>query len=263
MEETDTAKEWFVMREGQQFGPVSFADLKFEAERGELNPRLDTVWKNGMADWIPSGELDGLFARNDEAKSAEQAKEASRNFTGYIPPETEEERERIKGNWPGVGRGTYFFIVFIFPVILGVGLGAFTTAFGSRIEPAMLENISSGLLFVGFIISIVVCLKRFQNLGMSRWWYLAMYVPFLFPWLQYRQFACPPGYAFHKKLDGLGWVLAFIYWILFLLVVAAIAAFLYLFILAAPDNPYQLKLDEFHQELKEHLKAAEEAQKEP
>ena len=263
MEEMDTAKEWFVMREGQQFGPVSFADLKFEAERGELNPRLDTVWKSGMADWIPSGELDGLFARNDVAKAAEQAKEAAGNFTGYIPPETEEERERIKGNWPGVGRGTYFFILFIFPVILGMGLGASKVAFGSRIEPAMLENISSGLLFVCFIISIMVTLKRYQNLAMSRWWFIASIVPFLYPWLQYRLFACPPGYAFHKKLDGLGWVLAFIYWLLFLLVVAAIGFVVFVFTQSGPDDSYRVMIEGFVDKLGEAQKAAEEARKKP
>lgn len=236
MEETDTAKEWFVTHEGKQFGPVSFDDLKFEVGRGELNPRLDMVWKAGMEEWIPAGELDGLFEKNQEAKAAEEKRDASGNFSGYVSGDTPEEIERAKGKPPGAGRGSYFFMIFV-SFLLAVGIGAARLALQGRVDAALLDKILSLLLLVPIILSIVYTLKRFQNLGMSRWWVLGHFVPLLNFWLQYRLFACPPGYAHNKKLDGLGWFLAIIYWLLTLVIAAAIAAFIYF----STINPDKLK----------------------
>lgn len=257
MEETETAKEWFVMREGQQFGPVSFDDLKFEAERGELNPRLDTVWKNGMGDWIPAGELDGLFVRNDEAKAAEKAKEDSKSFTGYIPLETEEERERIIGNWPGVGRGTYFFIIFLFPFLFVLALGAAGMFLKHLVDPALLSNISGLLLLLPVFLSIVVTLQRLQNLGMSRWWFFGLFVPVLNLWLHYRLFACPPGHAYERKLDGLGWFLATFYWVFTLLIGAAVSALIYISV-NEPDKLKEILSGKDAQEFIQRLEEARE-----
>lgn len=237
MEEAHAAKEWFVTHEGKQFGPVSIDDLKYEVERGELNPRLDMVWKNGMEDWIPAGELDGLFEKNDEAKATEAAKETSNNFTGYMPEVSEEERERIKGNWPGVGRGSFFFFCHIFPILWGLGIGFGLPFLQGKVSQDILTFAPFLLLFVPLILAIAVTLKRFQNLGMTRWWFLGMFVPFLSIWVYYRTFACPPGYAVNKKLDPLGWFLAILYWLLTLAVTAAIAAMIYF----SSSDPEKLK----------------------
>jgi hypothetical protein len=45
MEEWAEVKEWFVTHDGKHYGPVSFVDLRFAAERGELDLNLDLVWK--------------------------------------------------------------------------------------------------------------------------------------------------------------------------------------------------------------------------
>jgi hypothetical protein len=47
---------------------------------------------------------------------------------------------------------------------------------------------------------------------MSRWWYLAVFAPILNLWLGYRCVACPPGYAYYKKMDAAGIGLAILYW---------------------------------------------------
>ena len=230
MEEADAAKEWFVTHEGKQFGPVSIKDLKFEIERGELNPRLDMIWKNGMEDWIPAGELSGLFEKNAEAGAAETAKEASDNFTGYIPEESEEQRERVKGNWLGAGRGAFIFVCYILPFILGILIGLGASFLQGKVDANLLGIVSFGLLLLPAILAIAVTLKRFQNLGMTRWWFLGLLVPLLNIWVYYRILACPPGYAEHKKLDAIGWVLAILYWLLTLLSIAAVAGMFYIMI---------------------------------
>lgn len=255
MEETDAAKEWFVTHEGKQFGPVSMDDLRFEVERGELNPRLDMVWKTGMEEWIPAGELDGLFEKNDEAKAAEKAKEEAKNFTAYVSGDTPEDIERAKGNWPGVGRGMFFFMVFIFPLLFAVGIGAAKILVKDSLEPALLDMISGGLLLLPVLFLIAFTLKRFQNLGMTRWWFFGQFVPVLSFWVQYRLFACPPGYAHHKKLDGLGWFLAILYWLLTLAVAAVIGYSAYLFT-TDPDKLQELMTANEMQELGEFWEKA-------
>jgi hypothetical protein len=62
------------------------------------------------------------------------------------------------------------------------------------------------------LLALVTLVKRFQNLGMSSWWVLGLLVPFLNLWLLYRCLACPAGYAGVKRLDGIGKLLAFLYW---------------------------------------------------
>lgn len=257
MDEADAKKEWFVTHEGKQFGPVSIDDLKFEVERGELNPRLDMVWKAGMEEWIPAGELDGLFQKNDEAKAAEKAKEEASHFTGYVSGDTPEETERAKGKWPGVGRGLFFFMVFIFPLLFAVGIGAAKISLNESLDAALLDKIASGLLLLPLFLLIAYTLKRFQNLGMTRWWFFGLLVPLLNYWVKYRLFACPPGYAHHKKLDGLGWFLAILYWLLALAIAAAIAAFAYL-ITTDPGKLKDLMAGKEAQELIEFMEEARE-----
>lgn len=235
MEEAEPVKEWFVTHDGKQFGPVSMDDLKFEAERGELNPRLDMVWKNGTDDWIPAGEVEGLFKRNDEAKAAEQAKETA--FTEFMPEISEEEKKRIKGEWPGVGRGTYFFVCCILPFLWIAGVGFGMKFLEGKVESKLLTIGGLGLCIVPLVLLISATLKRFQNLGMSRAWFFGLFVPFLGMWLKYRTFACPPGYAHNKKLDSLGWVLAILYWIPSLAVLGVTAWIIYL----ATNEPEKFK----------------------
>ncbi len=239
MDNAEKPKEWYVTHNGQQYGPVSIDDLKFESKRGELNPRLDMVWKNGMEDWIPAGDLEGLFEKNVDAEVAEKTKATAEPVT-YREIDPEEERYNsmaLQGNWGGAGRFTYFFITFIFPILFFLGIAAANMVLKGKVEPGLLVMISTALLLIPLILSLVVLLKRFTNLAMSRWWFFGQFVPILNLWVLYRVFACPPGYAMHKKMDPIGWFLAIFYWLLNLLILAAVAGFIYL----SANNPEKLK----------------------
>ncbi len=255
MEETEPVKEWFVTHDGKQFGPVTMDDLKFEAERGELNPRLDMVWKNGMEDWIPAGEVEGLFKRNEEAKAAEQAKEiASAAATEYKPEMSQAEKKLIKGEWTGVGRGTYFFVCYILPFLWIAGVGYGLKFLEGKVESGILTIVGLVLCLVPLILFIFATLKRFQNLVMSRVWFFGLFAPFLNLWVWYRLFACPPGYAFHKKLDPIGWVLAVIHWGSVLLVVGAFSFATYKLTQAAEDDPMRIAIEEYIEKMEEAQK---------
>lgn len=82
--------EWFYAKNDQPCGPVSPAELKKFAERGELHAE-DLVWREGLGEWIAAGKVKGLFESNGgrpvddgsppEAEPAEQDSPAS----GEVP----------------------------------------------------------------------------------------------------------------------------------------------------------------------------------
>jgi hypothetical protein len=53
--------EWFYARGGQQSGPVTWEQLAELARSGALDPVKDLVWTSTMKDWVPAGEVKGLF----------------------------------------------------------------------------------------------------------------------------------------------------------------------------------------------------------
>jgi|GEM_PF-3027265 len=61
--------DWFYSIDGRQQGPVSFAELKRLAHTFQLSG-YDLVWKEGMRDWKPAGDIDGLFEGTAFKKSS-------------------------------------------------------------------------------------------------------------------------------------------------------------------------------------------------
>jgi len=53
--------EWFYTKDNKQLGPIDGRELKRLAERGEVTP-ADLVWKEGMSEWAPAGQVSGLFS---------------------------------------------------------------------------------------------------------------------------------------------------------------------------------------------------------
>ncbi|MFD2255632.1 GYF domain-containing protein [Luteolibacter algae] len=250
MEDPDLTKEWYVTHEGQQFGPVSLDDLKYEAERGKLNPRLDMVWKDGMEDWIPSGEIEGLFQKNKDA-SGEAVEDSATAFTEFQPEETPEERLRNEGRWPGVSRSVFFFMSYIFPVIWLVALSFVSQQLAGSVAADQLGLGVAVLSFLPIIVSLIALLKRFQNLAMTRLWFLGLFIPLLNIWLGYRLLVCPEGYADHKKLDTIGWILAILYWGSFLLAIAAAIFVAVSMTQTGPDDPYRETIENFIRKIEE------------
>lgn len=60
------ASEWLYSRDGEDFGPVSSAELKQLAVTGKLL-RTDLLWKEGMADWKPADQFPKLFPDEESA----------------------------------------------------------------------------------------------------------------------------------------------------------------------------------------------------
>jgi len=218
---TELAQDsWYYSREGERLGPVPLAALQALVAAGELNPRLDLVWTQGMADWQPAGEIDVLFQRRViEAAVANP----------YTPPQAESAAALMQrqGEWPGASRRAYLGATILLPVVWNMALIYVPAAFGIPLEPAVFQRINLGGALVLVLIGIYYGLQRFANLGMSRWWYLGHFVPLLNIWVGYRCFACPPGYAYHKRLDGVGIALAIFYWLALVVVMLAVRRWIF------------------------------------
>lgn len=222
MHETAT-DHWFYSREGERLGPVTLGDLRVKAKDGGLNPRLDMVWTQGMAGWKLAGEVDGLFERTTAFDSKQIPSIPTHSPQSSLPSFTTE-RQANPSEWPGARRLIFFFATGVLPFLLTRGvknaLDAFPEQFGSELS----GFIVIGAMVLTAILMIHVSLQRLVNLGMSRWWFLGNFIPLLNLWVGFRCFACPSGYAYHKKLDGIGILLAILYFITLIIAVLAIAA---------------------------------------
>jgi uncharacterized membrane protein YhaH (DUF805 family) len=237
---------WYYTTGGNRQGPVGYSALRELARTGGLNPRHDMVWTKGMADWAPSGEVDGLFERVIIAQPEEEKAGAE---DPYIPPEDLLEPEARREVWPGTNRRSYLFITFLFPILFGVGLGAATPFLSKELTPSQMGIVQMVGLVLPALLAFFANIGRLANVGMSRWWIFGNLIPILNVWLGYRTFACPAGYAKTKKLDGPGVLLAIIYWLFILTILLAIVGVILLAAGTVGDPELQQKLREFLQQL--------------
>lgn len=226
MEEDENSKPWFILHDGDRFGPYDIQELREGVEFREINPRLDMAWKEGMEDWIPAGEVEGLFEKNIKAESLEkkdhkdqkenikkkEEREAKSAF-GESEIDDEPSNNLEDEEWEGASRGVFLFFFYIFPIIWFVGLFYGSKMLGGIIGEDLVPVVTGCLAVLPLLTGIMAILQRLQNLSMSRLWFFGLLAPLLNLWLGYRLFACPPGYAEHKKLGVLGWILAIIYWL--------------------------------------------------
>lgn len=232
---------WYFSRDGQQSGPLTYADLKEKADEGVLKPRTDLVWKEGMADWVPIGEIPGLFERLEVPPPTRASDSAA------VQAVLEEDhRDTRLGHFGGCRRRSYLFVLVILPALL-LFLSSVVTSYFPTLATSEVTAVAEkfGPIVVA-LLALYVGIQRFANLGMSRWWYLANFVPILNFWTTYRCVACPEGYALHKKMDAAGILLAILYWLALVGVVVA-SVITVAIIMGAAGSP------EFQKQLKDLL----------
>ncbi|MCX6878817.1 MAG: DUF4339 domain-containing protein, partial [Verrucomicrobia bacterium] len=214
---------WFYTCEGDRLGPVSFEELKAMAAGSSLNPRLDMVWRQSMDAWKPAGQIDGLFERKSMPV---EPKETLAPPAASIHPPQQGSRTPMAANvaWPGAHRRSLLLITLVFPFAWEYALNAISPLLVKQFGQALMGKILPAAPLVPLVVLVYFLLKRLMNLGMSRWWCLAVFAPILNLWVGYRCFACPAGYAYHKKMDGPGIALAILYWLIMLLAVLILAA---------------------------------------
>jgi hypothetical protein len=237
---------WFYTREGERIGPVNLAGLRIKAGEGLLHPRLDMVWTQGMAEWKPAGEIEGLFER----KVVVEEEAAPATPDPYKPPTHQEAAEMLakEGGWPGARRRSFYLMTMVFPFVWNFGIAASGAFLGGQFGAEILKVIMAAAMLVPFVLIIYFGLQRLANVGMSRWWYLGNFVPVLNLWVSYRMYVCPAGYAYHKKLDTIGVVLAILYWLMIALALLAFLAMIAVFFGMAGSPELKQQFDDAIQE---------------
>jgi uncharacterized membrane protein YhaH (DUF805 family) len=175
-----------------------------------------------MADWKPAGEVEGVFER----RSIEEPVAAPVAPSPYTPPAEGETMDELaqQTSWPGARRRSFLLMTLGLPLLCNVAAAFASPLLISQLGPEITVMASVGLAVFLFCAVIFVSLQRLVNVGMSRWWYLGNLVPVLNLWVGYRMFACPAGYAHHKKLDGVGVALAIVYWLMLAIALIVILA---------------------------------------
>jgi hypothetical protein len=230
---------WFYTCQGERLGPVKFEELRKMAVDLSLDPRLDMVWRQSMDAWKPAGRIDGLFERNNVlADSSEQAPPAA--LPTGPPRQSARKPTPGRAKWPGGRRRSFLLATLILPFAWQHALAAASPFLINRFGPAIMGPILPYAAFAPLVLLLHMGVGRLVNLGMSRLWCLAVLAPGINLWLGYRCFACPPGYAFHQKLDGRGIALAMAYWLVMLAAVLALAACVGL-LSGAIESPLLLK----------------------
>ncbi|MCU0797020.1 MAG: GYF domain-containing protein [Akkermansiaceae bacterium] len=219
---SDPKNEWWLSRSGEKFGPVTFDQVVEAAKAGRLEPRTDLLFGGDLKDWTPAGQVEGVFekiSKPEVAESKTAPAAAAPPMLAEAAPQHSQEAP-IDLDLPGATRLGWFLGVTVLPVILSLGLGVLLPKLGGMVGPEGAKWLPLGLLAVPLLI-LIVTVKRFQNLAMSGWWTLMLFVPLANLWFQSMLFAYPPGYGYTRKLDTIGKVLVTIYWLFLVLSIAA------------------------------------------
>jgi uncharacterized RDD family membrane protein YckC len=71
------AEEWYVGSNGQQSGPFTLQQLRQMAASGQLS-KTDLIWKEGLANWVPSSAIKGLFSAAADLSATSSPRPAPR-----------------------------------------------------------------------------------------------------------------------------------------------------------------------------------------
>ncbi len=246
---------WFYSHEGETIGPVPFVEMVTKAREGGLNPRLDLVWRHGMGDWIPAGEIEGLFEKRS-LPPPDLTQVAHANPPVSPKQSAEWNQKNQDAVYPGARRRSFLFMILLFPVLWGMGIDFGKPFLTEQFGEVMVNQIMIYLPFVPIVFGVYFLVRRLLNVGMSGWWFLGNFVPLLNLWVGYRAFACPAGYAFTKKLDGPGIFLAILYWLITVAVVLTIAASIALLFGVVGSPEMREQMQEFMRKANEAIQAA-------
>ncbi|MFK7909942.1 MAG: GYF domain-containing protein [Akkermansiaceae bacterium] len=241
---TDTQQWHYTDSHGQQAGPVTTTELRALVEGGQASSE-SMVWTDGMENWTLASQVEGLIAPKAAIPSAvSQPAPVSAKPTPdttvnpYAPPlattaPTSGDIYDIP-NTGGIGRLVYFLIalglnvvqqIISFATISGSISSSRPAAAASSVETLMGASIGLALIFLVLQLVLVGC--RYKNIGFSPWWCLLYIVPIANLVIGFRCLTCQPGYAFTRKLDRTGkiiaWVILGLFVAMILIVILAVA----------------------------------------
>jgi hypothetical protein len=77
--------QWYVMQGDQQLGPYTGEQLVAYATEGNI-ARESLIWAEGLENWMPAGEVEGVFPAQQQPVAAAAAQPAGTNVNPYATP---------------------------------------------------------------------------------------------------------------------------------------------------------------------------------
>ncbi|QVL32578.1 RDD family protein [Telmatocola sphagniphila] len=154
--------QWYFAINDQEKGPVTAQDLKKLADAGKLTTK-DLVWKEGLPNWIPAGQVKGLFGANQLAKAPSKPVEEEDEIEEVDDEEEDEEFEvvepvRKKKKFYGyAGFWKRFCALFVDGMCLGIPMSIIMRATGVN-NPENLKKGLDGLLLFEAIYGLILWL---------------------------------------------------------------------------------------------------------
>jgi len=211
LETEDSAVDrWYYVEAGEVTGPVSLDDVRRMVVSGRL-PSDVPVCKEGGEAWQPATEfLSQAHSESIESRSAAETTEPAPE-----PPDALAGEERVclhcgriyraagtfcqqcgarlgteSKEYGGIGRLAYVGCLF--------GLGFLQAILSTAVATVEGESV---LALVFAVFQLVPVIFRLQNIGMSGWWSLLMFVPIANLLIGVYCLAYPEGYQDTKELD--------------------------------------------------------------
>ena len=166
--------QWHLLQEGQQYGPYTGDQLVEFAKEGRV-VRESMLWAEGMADWLPASQIEGLFppaavAAAPGARMTGRSASASAYQAGLGAHQV----AALGGNYPPVGVNAASFA--LLGGLLGGGVALLgvvgVLAAGGAIKSGSLEQAQLVLLLVllifgggGILMAVVL-----QAIYLARLW---------------------------------------------------------------------------------------------
>lgn len=236
----DNTQWHYTDKTGKQAGPITTAEfLKLIASK-EV-PSTAMAWKEGMAGWQPVGQINELSAAPADGPTQNTApplpKARSQQSSGqqtadtvdpYASPDSAKPSEsalsyeevyemNAETRYGGVGRLAYFLLSLLISILSNI------LAYTVALQTADTALVFWGGMLVCLLLSIIVTLGRFKNIGMSRWWFFGLIVPLLNIYLSICLLARQEGWIATRKLDTTGKVIAWVFGIFIIATLALVA----------------------------------------
>ena len=200
---------WYFTSGGTRCGPVTFRELRTMAASRVLDPRLDMVWKEGMGGWKQAGLLDGLFERRSVPAETQNLRGGKKpRMVAALPTDLTAALASKQMYWPGAARLPLWLGLLLLPVLWSQLLGWSGPTLVATFGSALISKLLPFANIVPATVLIYLVLMRLVNVGMSRAWALMLVIPVLNLWVGFRCLVCPSGYAYHRKLDRAGMLIA-------------------------------------------------------
>ncbi len=197
--------QWYFAKDGKQEGPVTAHQIAALARAGVLHSSETLVWRDGLADWKSLAESGVLEEAGPlpvaQTANPYQVTKRSRSALAVERPDAPLE-------YPGYGRLKYITVSIVATIVF------YGLLFVGIIGAASTGDFSGGVMALGFALFLIfgvfgihIAVRRLQNLGMSGWAFLWLFVPVMTIWISWRMMVCPAGYEDHRTLDTAGKVL--------------------------------------------------------